>query len=64
MILQMLQKKDVCLSYDLSSIRYVLCAAAPVSEEVVKGVEQLFPTWAIGQAYGTHEVSGASRISS
>jgi acyl-CoA synthetase (AMP-forming)/AMP-acid ligase II len=61
MIIQILQKKDICKKYDLSSVRFVWSGAAPLGEEVINEVEQLFPTWTIAQAYGKQSIPQSSQ---
>jgi acyl-coenzyme A synthetase/AMP-(fatty) acid ligase len=48
----MLREKDLCKQYDLSSVRFVFSGAAPLGEETIAELEQLYPAWKIGQAYG------------
>jgi acyl-CoA synthetase (AMP-forming)/AMP-acid ligase II len=48
-------------SYDLSSLRAVMSAAAPLGNEVVVAFENKFKVW-ITQAYGLTEVSPISHI--
>jgi acyl-coenzyme A synthetase/AMP-(fatty) acid ligase len=48
----MLRERDLCKQYDLSSVRFVFSGAAPLGEETITELEQLYPAWKIGQAYG------------
>ena len=52
----MLSSKDVCKKYDLSSVRMLFSGAAPTGKETVEELLRLWPTWHIGQGYGTHIV--------
>lgn len=48
----MLRNQDVCGKYDLSSVRLVFSGAAPLGDETIQKVKEIYPTWEIGQAYG------------
>ena len=52
MIIQLLRERETCKRYDLSSVRFVFSGAAPLGEETIHKIEQRFPTWNVGQAYG------------
>ncbi|RDA85557.1 hypothetical protein CP532_3304 [Ophiocordyceps camponoti-leonardi (nom. inval.)] len=52
MMIQMIRYRDQCAKYDLSSIRWVLCGAAPLGSEVMSRLQEMYPAWKIGQAYG------------
>ncbi|RCI15258.1 hypothetical protein L249_6691 [Ophiocordyceps polyrhachis-furcata BCC 54312] len=52
MMIQMIRCRDKCAEYDLSSIRWVLCGAAPLGSEVMSQLQGMYPAWKIGQAYG------------
>lgn len=39
-------------NYDLSSVKYVMVGAAPLSKEVNEQLFEVFPTCQVGQAYG------------
>jgi len=54
----MLLKDPVVRQYDLTSVRMITCAGAPVSVAQIKQLAQLFPRAYIGQAYGQTEASG------
>ncbi|KAH8682087.1 hypothetical protein BX600DRAFT_447723 [Xylariales sp. PMI_506] len=56
-IIRMLQLQDLCSKYDLSSVRFVYSGAAPLGEETILQLQKLYPTWAVGQAYGMTETS-------
>ena len=60
-IIQVLRFKDICAKYDLSSVKFVYCGAAPLGEETIRDMKSLYPDWTIAQAYGQsdhHEVEG------
>jgi acyl-coenzyme A synthetase/AMP-(fatty) acid ligase len=63
MIIQLLREKETSKKYDLSSVRFVFSGAAPLGEEVMKEVEQMFPTWNVAQAYGNNLYLPPSMIS-
>ncbi|KWU46486.1 phenylacetyl-CoA ligase [Rhodotorula sp. JG-1b] len=50
-------KQDFVKEYDLSSVRYVMAGAAPLTEEVVKAFQARFPQAIVGQGYGMTESS-------
>ncbi|KAL4257832.1 hypothetical protein AB1N83_009460 [Pleurotus pulmonarius] len=54
----LLCKDPIVKNFDLSSVRVVLCAAAPLSEELYEQLLQLMPQIYIGQAYGSTEATG------
>lgn len=56
-IITMLQQKDVCRKYDLSSVRFVFSGAAPLGAETIQEIKEMYPTWTIAQAYGMTETS-------
>ncbi|CZR37516.1 putative phenylacetyl-CoA ligase [Fusarium proliferatum ET1] len=56
-IIQVLRFKDICAKYDLSSVRFVYCGAAPLGEETISDMKKLYPDWTIAQAYGMTETS-------
>lgn len=49
----MLSSKDVLKKYDLSSVRLLFTGAAPLGKETAEEMLKLYPTWHIGQGYGT-----------
>jgi acyl-coenzyme A synthetase/AMP-(fatty) acid ligase len=51
--IRMLSSKDICKKYDLSSVRLLYTGAAPLGKETVSELHKLYPTWNIGQGYGT-----------
>ncbi|KAF5651617.1 putative phenylacetyl ligase [Fusarium sp. NRRL 25303] len=56
-IIQVLRFKDICAKYDLSSVQFVYCGAAPLGEETISDMKKLYPDWTIAQAYGMTETS-------
>lgn len=52
MMIQILQRKDLCSKYDLSSFRFIRSSAIPLGEETMAKIKTLFPTWTIAQVYG------------
>ncbi|KAF9772182.1 hypothetical protein IL306_010129 [Fusarium sp. DS 682] len=56
-IIQVLRFKDICAKYDLSSVRFVYCGAAPLGEETIQDMKNLYPEWTIAQAYGMTETA-------
>ncbi|KAJ4244179.1 hypothetical protein NW762_014560 [Fusarium torreyae] len=56
-IIQILRYKDVCAKFDLSSVRFVYCGAAPLGEETIQEMKGLYPKWTIAQAYGMTETA-------
>lgn len=56
MVIQMLQNKKLCCKYDLNSVRFVFSGAAPLGEETIQALLQLYPKWTIGQAYGAWHI--------
>ncbi|KAK0460013.1 phenylacetyl-CoA ligase [Desarmillaria tabescens] len=54
----LLCKDPIVRKFDLSSVRVVLCAAAPLTAELYDQLGQLLPNVYIGQAYGSTEATG------
>lgn len=54
-IIRMLQSHDICKRYDLSSVRFVFSGAAPLGQETIQNLLELYPTWTVAQAYGMTE---------
>ncbi|KAK0222170.1 phenylacetyl-CoA ligase [Armillaria fumosa] len=54
----LLCKDPIVKNFDLSSVRVVLCAAAPLTAELYDQLGQLLPNIYIGQAYGSTEATG------
>lgn len=42
-----------CNKYNLDSVRWVMCGAAPLGEETIQDMQRLWPKWRVGQGYGT-----------
>lgn len=51
-IVTMITNRKPCNQYDLSSVRRVICGAAPLGAETADTFATQHPTWAITQAYG------------
>jgi acyl-coenzyme A synthetase/AMP-(fatty) acid ligase len=49
----MLQSRDICSKFDLSSVRFVYSGAAPLGEETVRELKKIYPSWTVAQGYGT-----------
>lgn len=52
MLIHIIMNRETVSKYDLSSVRFVYCGAAPLGTEVIEGILKLYPTWHIGQGYG------------
>ncbi|KAF4947763.1 hypothetical protein FGADI_10157 [Fusarium gaditjirri] len=63
-IIQVLRFKDICAKYDLSSVKFVYCGAAPLGEETIQDMKNLYPDWTIAQAYGMTETATVVTTSS
>jgi acyl-coenzyme A synthetase/AMP-(fatty) acid ligase len=48
----MLQSRDICVKYNLDSVRFVYSGAAPLGEETIRELQGRYPKWTIAQAYG------------
>jgi hypothetical protein len=48
----MLQCRDICKKFDLSSVRFVYSGAAPLGQETIQELLELYPKWTVAQAYG------------
>lgn len=42
-------------NYDLSSVKRIVCGAAPLSNQIIQLLAQKLPHWGFGQAYGMTE---------
>lgn len=60
-IIAMLRNKDVCKQYDLSSLRIVFSGAAPLGDQTLRELREVYPQWIIGQGYGKRPLSWTSR---
>ncbi|KAJ7868233.1 hypothetical protein B0H14DRAFT_3585909, partial [Mycena olivaceomarginata] len=58
----LLCKEPTVHDYDLSSVRVILCAAAPLSADINERLINLFPDAHIGQAYGQTECTGVAAM--
>ncbi|KAI1869798.1 hypothetical protein JX265_002030 [Neoarthrinium moseri] len=56
-VIRMLQSRDVCSKYDLSSVRFVYSGAAPLGEETIEDLKKIYPKWTVAQAYGMTETA-------
>ncbi|KAF5664717.1 putative phenylacetyl ligase [Fusarium heterosporum] len=56
-VIQMLDKREICQKYDLSSVRFVYTGAAPLGRETVDDLLGLYPKWRLGQGYGMTETA-------
>ncbi|KZO92578.1 amp dependent CoA ligase [Calocera viscosa TUFC12733] len=56
-IVVLLLKSPMTKKYDLSHIRWVVCAAAPISEQVLQEFRALLPRAHIGMGYGLTETT-------
>jgi acyl-CoA synthetase (AMP-forming)/AMP-acid ligase II len=57
MLIHIIGNPDKVAKYNLNSVRFVYCGAAPLGPEVVEAVRKMFPKWRIGQGYGMTECS-------
>ena len=51
-VLAMLNNKEKCKKYDLSSVRLMMSGAAPMGEEAMVDLLKQYPKWSFSQAYG------------
>ncbi|KAF5649348.1 phenylacetyl ligase [Fusarium sp. NRRL 52700] len=56
-VIQMLDRRELCNKYDLSSVRFVYTGAAPLGRETVDDLLSLYPKWRLGQGYGMTETA-------
>ncbi|KAG8163000.1 hypothetical protein KVR01_007478 [Diaporthe batatas] len=56
-LLQILRSRDICAKYDLNSVRFLFSGAAPLGEETINEIKNVYPKWTIAQAYGMTETS-------
>ncbi|KAG2227571.1 hypothetical protein INT45_002256 [Circinella minor] len=56
-ILLQIVKEPVAQKYDLSSVKWIQCAAAPLAPELLTALKARLPTCAVKQAYGLTETS-------
>ncbi|KAF4463821.1 amp dependent ligase [Fusarium albosuccineum] len=53
MVIQLLRNRELAKTFDLGSVRTLHTGAAPLGSETVDQVLKLWPSWHIGQGYGT-----------
>ncbi|KAM5347636.1 hypothetical protein ACJ41O_007460 [Fusarium nematophilum] len=53
--IQLLQNKEKCEAYDLSSMQWVNSGAAPLGAEIIENIQRIWPKWKVGQGYGLTE---------
>lgn len=51
-VIRMTRSPDECKRYNLDSVRVVFCGAAPLGEETIQNMLNLFPKWRVAQGYG------------
>ncbi|EXL92183.1 hypothetical protein FOIG_14842 [Fusarium odoratissimum NRRL 54006] len=56
-VIQMLDRRELCSKYDLSSVRFVYTGAAPLGKETVDDLLSVYPKWRLGQGYGMTETA-------
>ncbi|CVL08320.1 probable phenylacetyl-CoA ligase [Fusarium proliferatum] len=56
-VIQMLDRRELCRKYDLNSVRFVYTGAAPLGKETVDDLLRLYPNWRLGQGYGMTETA-------
>ncbi|KAL5585819.1 hypothetical protein FOVSG1_013511 [Fusarium oxysporum f. sp. vasinfectum] len=61
-IIQLLDNLKKCQEYDLRSVRAVTSGAAPLGEETAEDFRKVWPTWKLGQGYGTSDPGLALRV--
>lgn len=54
-IINMVKQKDVCATFDLSSVQTIFTGAAPLGAETAADLNKQYPDWAIRQGYGLTE---------
>lgn len=50
--IQMLSNQAECAKYDLSTVRFIFSGAAPLGQETIAHLNQVWPSWRICQGYG------------
>ncbi|KAH7154493.1 hypothetical protein DER46DRAFT_613200 [Fusarium sp. MPI-SDFR-AT-0072] len=56
-VIQMLDRRELCRKYNLSSVRFVYTGAAPLGKETVDDLLSVYPKWRLGQGYGMTETA-------
>lgn len=54
-IIAMVKNKQLCSTYNLSSVRMIFTGAAPLGEETATELNKQYPSWALRQGYGMTE---------
>lgn len=54
-VIAITKNKDKVSKYDLSSVKSLMCGAAPMGGETTDDLQSMFPKWLIRQAYGMTE---------
>ncbi|EWC44533.1 hypothetical protein DRE_06705 [Drechslerella stenobrocha 248] len=57
LIIVMAKNKSIVDKYDISSVRYIMTGAAPLTEEISKEIAHLYPGISVVQGYGMTESS-------
>lgn len=57
-----LAKHPLVMKYDMSSVRDIICGAAPLSVDIAKQVKRRLPHVNIRQGYGMTEISIAVTV--
>ncbi|KAJ3461133.1 hypothetical protein MRS44_012000 [Fusarium solani] len=63
-IIEILRNRELCSSYDLSSVRVLGSGAAPLGEETIEEIHKVYPTWSLCQGYGLTETSSGVTVTS
>lgn len=59
-MIRLTQSVEECKKYNLDSVRYVMSGAAPLGEETVRRMNQIWPKWRVGQGYGESPMAQAA----
>ena len=59
-IIALTKNQEKVAKYDLSSVKCLMCGAAPLGKETGDELQKMFPKWLIRQAYGMTETSPLS----
>ncbi|GAM38805.1 hypothetical protein TCE0_033f09841 [Talaromyces pinophilus] len=63
-IISMVKNKHLLTKFDLSSVKSIFTAAAPLGKEVAQEIVDQYPDWKVRQAYGLTETCTAVTLSS
>lgn len=55
-VIQLIRNQELCSKYDLNSVRYLVTGAAPLGAETALEVNNQYPKWRVGQAYGEYSI--------